>query len=432
VQEYPPERVEQITKVPAGKIRDAAVLYATTKPAKIGVSSNSTTHHYNGVQNHRAIALLAAITGNLGVAGGNMYPDPQQPFSDITLHERVADMPPGVGATRFPIWTKEIREMQSNAICDQIETGLPYPIKAIYGAGLNLQFFSNSRRMAENLKKLDFIAVNDYFNTPATQLADIVLPIASWMERPILLSDEREHVRLIEPAIEPVGESWPEWKIYSGLADRLGFGDLFWGGDFEKCADHMLEPLNITCRDLRQNPDGIKCPLPKKPERYYEKAGFQTPSGKVEIASSLLAEHGLDPLPVYKEPPESPLSCPDLAESYPLVLTSGARTAVYTHSQFRNIDRLRRVIPEPLADINPADAGPRNIKTGNRVEISTPRGRIEMTANVTDTILPGVVSLPHMWPDKSNVNILIDDRNLDPVSGFPPFKSQLCQVSKCI
>ena len=116
VQEYPPERVEQITRVPAAKIREAAILYATQKPAKIGMSGNSTTHHSNGVQNHRAIILLAAITGNIEVAGGNRCPIPPQPFNDITLHERVADMPPGVGSIRFPIWTQRIREMQSNAI----------------------------------------------------------------------------------------------------------------------------------------------------------------------------------------------------------------------------------------------------------------------------------------------------------------------------
>jgi anaerobic selenocysteine-containing dehydrogenase len=431
VQEYPPERVAQITWVPAAKIREAAILYATQKPAKIHLSANSTTHHSNGVQNHRAVILLAAITGNFEVAGGNRFSSYGLPITnDITLHERVDDMPPGVGSQRFPIWTKRYREMQSNAIADQIESSDPYPIKALFSAGLDIQFFPNSRRMVENLKKLDFIAVSEYFPTPGTQLADIVLPIASWLERPMLFAESGELVRLIEPAIEPVGESWPEWRIYSELAKRLGFGELFWDGDFEKCLNHRLEPLGITCDDLRQHPEGIKPAIPARPEKYYEKVGFQTPSGKVEIASATLAEHGLEPLPVYKEPPESPLSRPDLAESYPLVLTSGARVLAYTHSQFRNIAQLHRIMPEPLVDINPADARPRGIKSGDAVTVSSPRGNIKMKANVTDSILAGVVSTPHHWPGEANVNALIDDKNLDPISGFPPFKSQLCQVSK--
>ncbi len=431
VQEYPPERVEQITWVPAARIREAATLYATHKPAKIHMSANSTIHHTNGVQNHRAVILLAAITGNIEIAGGNRWcPYRLDITNDITLHERVAGMAPGVGSIRFPIWTKRYCEMQSNAIADQIESGDPYPIKALFSAGLDVQFFPNFKRMVESLKKLDFIAVTEYFATPATQLADIVLPIASWLERHILLTDVGDYVSLIEPAIEPVGESWPEWKIYSELARRLGFGDLFWNGDFEKCADYILEPLDLTCEDLKQHPEGIKRPLPKRPEKSYEKAGFQTPSGKVEIASATLAEHGLDPLPVYKEPAESPVSRPDLAKSYPLVLTSGARLLAYTHSQFRDIHQLRRLMPEPLVDINPADANPRGIKSGDTVTVSSPRGSIKMKANVTDTILAGAVSLPHHWPDEANINVLVDDQNLDPISGFPPFKSQLCQVTK--
>jgi len=284
--------------------------------------------------------------------------------------------------------------------------------------------------MVADLDKLDFIAVSEYFHTPGTQLADIVLPIASWLERHILLTDFGGYVKLIQPAVSPPGECRTEWDIYSALAKRLGFGDLFWDGSFEKCVDHILEPMKLTFNDLTLHPEGIKLPLQPRPEKHYEKTGFQTPSGKVEIASSALAEHGLDPLPAYKEPPEGPLSRPDMVSSYPLVMTSGARVMAYTHSQFRNIPRLRKMMPEPLVDIHPADAAPRNIKTGDKVIVTSPRGSIKMKANVTDTILTGVVSLPHHWPDEANVNLLVDDRTLDPISGFIPCKSQLCQVAK--
>ena len=431
LEEYTPERVEQITGVPADKLREAALLYATEKPSQIYLSVNSTTHHFNGVQNHRAIILLPALTGNLEVAGGNRWVAYGQPTNNITLHERVADMPPGIGSQRFPLWTSRYREMQSNAIADQIESGDPYPLKAMFSSGLDVQFFANSDRFAEAVKKLDFVAVSEYFHTDGTQLADIVLPIASWLERPILLADlGMENIKLIEPAIEPIGECRSEWNIYSELAKRLGFVDLFWDGDFYQCADYILEPLNITCDDLRQHPEGIYRPFPKRPEKHYETEGFQTPSGKLEIHSNDLAEQGLDALPVYHEPPESPLSRPDLADEYPLVLTSGARTLQYTHSQYRNIPALRDSMPEPLVDINPADAAPRGIRSGDPVTVSSPRGSVEMKANVTDTILAGVVSVPHLWTDKSNVNAIVDDRNLDPVSGFLPCKSLLCQVAK--
>ncbi|GAI51606.1 unnamed protein product, partial [marine sediment metagenome] len=144
VQQYPPERVEQITRVPAAKVREAAILYATEKPAKIGMSANATTHCSNGVQNHRAIILLPALTGNFEVPGGNRCPPDPLPTNDISLHERIADLPPGLGSDRFPIWTKLYREMEANVLADRIESGNPYPIKALFGAGLNIMHFPNS------------------------------------------------------------------------------------------------------------------------------------------------------------------------------------------------------------------------------------------------------------------------------------------------
>jgi len=430
VQEYPPEKVEEITWVPATKLREAAILYATQKPAKIGMSVNSTTHSSNGVQNHRAIILLSALTGNFEVPGGNRWPPVPIPTNDITFHERVANLPPGVGSDRFPIWTKLYREMESNVLADQIESGNPYPVKALFGAGLNIMFFPDSNRFVENLKKLDFIVVTEYFHTPSTQFADIVLPIASWLERRILVTRPGGYVSLIEPAIEPIGESWPEWKIFFELAKRLGLGNEFWDGDFEKCLSYILEPSGITVEDLRQHPEGIKYPLPPRPAKYYEKAGFQTPSGKVEISSSILAQYGHEPLPVYKEPVESPISRPDLAASFPLMMMSGARKLPFIHSQYQNIAQLRKLLPEPLIEINPSDAEPRGIQSGDMVTVSSPRGSIKLKADVTDVILPGMVMIPHQWPGEANVNLLVDDQNLDPISGFAPFKAQLCQVTK--
>jgi anaerobic selenocysteine-containing dehydrogenase len=429
-QQYPPAKVEQVTGVPAARIIEAATLYAARKPANILVSPVATTHCSNGVQNHRAVILLPALTGNLDIKGGNRgQSPPTAPLNRINLHERVASLPPGLGSQKFPLWTKLCEQMQSNTLAHHIETGSPYPIKALFGAGLNIMFFPNSNRLLENLKKLDFIAVTEYFHNAGTQLADIVLPIASWLERPILLT-KGSPIRLIEPAIEPLGESRSEWEIIAGLARRLGIGDEFWDGDFNKCFNYILDPSGITVDDLKKHPEGIEYPGTSRPEKHYEQVGFQTPSGKVEIASSILAQHSHDPLPVYIEPAESPLSRPDLATSFPLVLTSGARTIAFTHSQYRNIPRLRKIVPEPRLEINPGDAGPRGIKSGDMVVISSPRGSIRLKAEVSDIILPGAVHAPHNWPGEANVNILVDDHTLDPISGFAPYKSQLCQVAK--
>ena len=431
VQDYSPEKVQEITWVPAEKIRAAAILFAENRPGKIRTSPGATIHHQNGVQNTRAIFLLSAITGNIEVPGGNRMSPVAAQLNSITLQETVPSLAPGIGSQRFPLFTDLFEEMQSNAIVDQIVTGKPYPLKALFAAGLNLQFFPNSHRLEETLKKLNLIVDVDYFHTPATRISDIVLPISTWLERHILVARTGGEIKLVEPAIEPVGETWPEFKIYAELAKRLGLSDLFWGGDILKCFDYMLEPTGITVEDLKEAPDGvIKCQVPIREQKHYVMAGFQTPSGKVEIKSSILEKYGYDPLPVYKEPVESPISQPDLAQLYPLVLTTGARTISYTHSQHRNLKKLRSMVPEPLLEIHPDDAERRGIESGDMVAVSSPRGVVKVKTRVTDIILPGVVHLPHHWPDEANANILCDDGNLDPISGFPAFKSQLCQVIK--
>ncbi|MFC1905441.1 molybdopterin-dependent oxidoreductase [Chloroflexota bacterium] len=427
VKDYTPNKVAEITGVPADKIMEAALLYAKQKPSNLAVGQG-TTHHSNGVQCHRALILLPALTGNLDIPGGNCASPPPLPTNDITLHDRVENMSPGIGSARFPIWTSMYREFQSNLIGEQIETGKPYPLKAMLSAGLNPMYFPRSNRFVENVKKLDFVVVTDYFQTPGTQLADVVLPIASWLERHILITAPGG-ATLIEPAIEPVGDSWPECKIYFDLAKRLGIGAEFWNGDLESSFNEILQPSGITVDELVRQPDGtVKQPVDIRPAGYYERVGFQTPSGKVEIASATLAQHGIDPLPVYNEPAESPLSRPDVFDSFPLVLTTGAREFPFTHSQFRNVQRLRQLMPEPLVDINTADAKSRSIRTGDFVMIVSPRGSITMRANVTDGIMPGVVNAPHHWPGAANVNSITDDKNLDPISGFAPLKSSLCNV----
>jgi len=162
-------------------------------------------------------------------------------------------------------------------------------------------------------------------------------------------------------------------------------------------------------------------------DRIYRLRGFRTPSGKVEFDSEELRAAGHDGLPIYQEPAESPISTPDVAKDYPLVLTSGARTKFDTHSQHQYIERMRKAVPHPLVEIHPDDAAPRGIADGEPALVRSRRGAVQFIAKVTDRIKPGVVHCSHGW-NSANINELTDDRTLDPISGFPPFKSSLCEV----
>jgi anaerobic selenocysteine-containing dehydrogenase len=431
VGEYPPRRVATITGVPSQKIVEAARLYATSKPAKLQTSPCATVHTSNGVQNHRAILLLPALTGNLDVPGGNKMPAPAAPTNDITqFDEKLPLLEPQTGAGEFPIWSMFYREEQANATAEQLATGKPYPIKAMIGLGANVMIWPNTKRVAEAIGKLEFFAAADYFETVTTDLAEVVLPAATGLERAHLSVGPGGIARLRDPVVEPLGEAWSDGKILMELGVRLGLADQFWHGDLEACMNHILAPTGVTTTQLREHSHGLRL-VEEREARSYEQHGFNTPSGKVEISSSILAEHGFDPLPTYREPAESPVSTPDVAERFGLVLTTGARSKAYTHSQFRRLPELRKLMPEPVVQISIEDATARRIRTGDRVVIESRRGRIEVEADVTDRVQPGVVHVYHGWAE-ANVNELTDHRALDPLSGYPPLKSALCEIRPAV
>ncbi len=149
----------------------------------------------------------------------------------------------------------------------------------------------------------------------------------------------------------------------------------------------------------------------------------------MELYSDTMATLGYDPLPVYLEPSQSPSSTSELVQNYPLVLTTGARSLGNLHSQLRNIPKLRKISPEPLADINTATAISVGISDGDWIEVSTPHGVIRIKASVTEDIIPGLVSIPHGWA-QANVNELTSELGGDPISGIPSLKAGLCNIRK--
>ena len=168
------------------------------------------------------------------------------------------------------------------------------------------------------------------------------------------------------------------------------------------------------------------------------KPGFETPSGKFEIASSVLEEYGYDPLPRYVEPKESPASKPELAKRFPLVFNSGARHNVDLHTLHHSIPALTKERPVPTVMMNVVDAARRGISSGDKVLIRTLRGQVAMYAVVTDDIVEGAIEASGAgggalgsadWQEAC-VNELTDLNNYDPISGFPAYKALLCDVTK--
>jgi anaerobic selenocysteine-containing dehydrogenase len=470
VEDYPPEKVEKITWVPADQIRAMARMYATTKPACIS-PRNALDQHTNASCAIRAINTLMAVTGNLDIKGGNIFTIPvSMGLKDLKLFDK---LPPEQAAKKIGtdrvLWSKLSDTWPSAhtpSLWDAILDEDPYPVKAMMVVAANPALTcADSNVVQAALKKLDFLVVVDLFMTPTAELADIVLPACTFFEQTRFVTydihadhgwNSTSRLALSPKVIEPLGESWSNWKIICELGRKMRYEKYFPWQTREQAIDEELEPLGITCDDLKKHPEGLIITLPpflytKKKGIFgkairgimklavfrdypymfkkYEMQGFMTPSKKVEIYSERLKEYGYDPLPVYREPAESPISQPDLAREYPFILIAGTKLEPYTHSMMRNIPVLRQHVPENLVEINPEAAVGLGIRDGDLVKVSSPRGHIRCKARVTDIIDRRVVHMYHGFKE-SNCNILTDHKAFDPITGSVGMKSLLCRVIK--
>lgn len=298
--EMTPERAQDITGVDANLIREAARMYATTKPASIMTSAAPVVHHTNGVQNYRAVFCLIGLTGNFDIHGGNLMNRPSLVHmpggfptreGEFTLASRLKDLPERVGSRRFPVWDRLTTQAQACDIPRQILTEGPYPLKAAFCMGFNHRMFPDSQGFIDAFSKLDFIAVADPFLTDSAKYADIVLPVCTSVERSEARCWPMGYVMLSQPAIEPVGQSRSDVDIIAQLSKKLGLGDDLLESGFDACLDWMLEPSVLSVAELKKHPVGMFVPDFKKPaERKYADQGFKTPSGKFEFVSSVLSE----------------------------------------------------------------------------------------------------------------------------------------------
>jgi len=470
IEDYPPEKVEKVTWVPAQRIRQIARMYATTKPACIS-PRNALDQHTNASCAIRAIDMLMAITGNLDVKGGNLIVIPiSMALEDQKLYEKLPPEAEGkkIGADKclYSKLSKTWPSAHTPSVWDAVIQNNPYPIKAMFVMAANpLLTCANTKVVEKALRKLDFLVVTDIFMTPTAELADIVLPSCTFLEttRFVTYDTHADHgwnvtsrIGLSPKVVEPLWESRSDWKIICELGRKMGYGEYFPWETEEEAIDCTLRPLGITCEELAGHPEGIIISTPpflyKKlsgffgsmmrevmkvvkfrnyPEMYkkYEMNGFMTPSKKVEIYSERLDKLGYDPLPVYREPSESPVSRPDLAKHYPLILIAGSKLEMYTHSMMRNIPGLRKQCPKNLLEINPEIAQKLNLRNGELARVESPRGSITCPTSVTDRIDARVVHLYHGFKE-SNCNVLTDHKAFDPITGSTGLKSLLCRVNK--
>jgi len=444
VQRFPPEKVEAITRVPKATITTLAREIAAAKGASLAMYTGL-EYTNSGVQNIRAVLSLWAITGNLDVPGGLVF----RSRSPVRFPRVSLEPPKGVkpiGADKYPLFCDVLKAAQFMEAPRAILNGDPYPVRALLVLGASiLTNLPNPDLWKECFRKLDFMVVFDRFMTGDALYADIVLPGTTNFENLGYQKYPGGYCQLRPKVIEPIGEARSSFQFLTQLAAKLGYGHLFPATEEERI-QFVFKDGPVSLEDLKAHPEGVRFDAGRMEYRKYEKGllrrdgkpGFNTPSGKVELVSSMLEKYGYDGLPVYVEPKEGPLGSPELCKKYPLVLNTGARLQSAFRSQHLNIPGLLKLQPKPQVLINPFDAEARGISDGSRVWVESPRGKVGVRARVTDDVMTGQVELnvgggspiqAEEWRE-ANANFVTDFENRDPISGFPVYKALLCDVRR--
>jgi cysteine desulfurase NifS len=445
VQHFGPEVVEGITGVPAATIRELARSLGRATGA-CPIMYTGLEYSNSGIQAIRAVHTLFALAGHLDVPGGIGLAMHGSHFP-INRSSNIANPAPerAVARDRLPLYTHYRGEGHATGLIDAVLHGDPYPIRGlIIHGGSILTSWPQTPIWRETLSRLDFLVTIDRQLTADAAYADIVLPATTMFEIESYMT-YGPVFRLRERMIEPVGEARNDYLIMAQLAARLGYGNRFPQTE-EAMIRQALDGSGFTLEDVRAAGGQIRIDAPMMEYRKWEKGGlrpdgqpgFDTPTGKFEIWSTVLEDYGYEPLPRYTEPVEGPLAAPELARDFPLVFNSGARPQTDFRSQHHGIPGLVKDHPEPTVEMNPVDATARGIADGDLVEVRTPRGAVPFRAVVNGQIMAGAVECsmgggtpvgPRAWQEW-NVNELTDLTNRDQITGFPVYKALLCEVVK--
>ena len=436
VADFTPEWAAEICEVSAEDIYHISRIFAGAKSACIEAGICSLDQQINGFQTNRALAILQAITGNINKPGG-WCQNPFMRMPDLRLVDGYQGQMP-IGCKDYPIfhgfWGITSPYGRQMDLPEAILNENPHPVRAMLVHGSNMvAAWPDSDLFTQALKNLDLLVVMDLFMTQTAKLAHFVLPASANPERLGVamnygLTGGMSYCLLNRRIIDPPGECWPDWKYFAELGRRMGYGEYFpWQTD-EEMVDYLLQPSGITRQQLEeQHPSGMSFG-----ERAFDMTGkIRTPSGKIELYSATLRDAGYEPFPSYVAGPEDPVCTPDLAGDYPLTAVTGMRSPYYAGWQFKSIQEIRRMEPDPQVDVNPRDASPLGIGNGEEVYVETPDKTIRMKACLTEDIKPGVIGISHGWEGTHNENVLAKNQPNDPVTGYPALmRNFACRLRK--
>jgi anaerobic selenocysteine-containing dehydrogenase len=425
--EFPPARAAAACGVTEEEIINFAREYATTRPAAIRINYGLQRHAGGGMA-VRAICCLPALTGAWRDAGGGVLLSTSGmfPFNEAALH-------------RPDLIRGNPRTINMSRLGEALTEAAP-PVRALYVYNSNPAAVApDQSKVIEGLKRDDlFTVVHDQFQTDTADYADIVLPATTQLEhRDVVKPYGHYYLVYNEPAIEPLGEAKPNSEVFRLLAEAMGFEeDCFRETDEDiiraalSTTDHRFE--GVTLERLKR--DGwARLNLPETFAPFAE-GGYPTESGKCELYSERMRQAGLDPLPAYIPPRESPATAPELAARFPLQLISPPANT-FLNSTFSHQESFLRGERQPFILLNPEDARRREIGDGQMVRVWNDRGECRLVARISTRVRPGVGCALSIWwnklsPGYTNVNQTVSQALTD-IGGGATFYDNLVEVAKC-
>jgi len=422
VKDYTPEKVEEITGVPADDVRKAARMYANAGNSMLFYAMGI-TQHSTGTQNVYSTANIAMLCGMLGKASAGVNPlrgqNNVQGACDMAClpnvfpgYQKVTDS--SVVAKFEQAWGVKLSDKVGLTVSEIIKGAEEGNVKALYIMGENPMVSDpDINHVGKALQNLDFMVVQDIFLSETAELADVVLPAASFAEKDGTFTNTERRIQRVRKAIEPVGDSKPDWVIITELMNLMGYDKTY-----DNAADIMEEIAEVTPQyggvDYdRIEGEGLQWPCPDKDHpgtKFLHEGKFARGKGLFKPAPYIPA----------KELPD---------EKYPLLLTTGRVLYHYhTRTMTGRVDGLNKIIPESYIEINPCTAEKLSIEDGDKVKVTSRRGTVEVKAKVTDIIDDNVVFMPfHFAEGAANK---LTNPVFDEIAKIPEYKVCAVKVEK--
>jgi len=422
VTSYTPEKVAEISGIPAEDLIKAARIYGQAEVASI-VYAMGITQHTTGTDNVLSLANLAMLTGNIGKSFSGVNPlrgqNNVQGACDLGAlpnvysgYQKVAE--PATREKFKKAWGVALPTESGLTVVEMMHAAAEERLKAMVIMGENPMISDpNLNHVEQALKSLDFLVVQDIFLTETAQLADVVLPAASFAETQGTFTNTERRVLPVNKAIEPPGQARPDWEILCDLSTRMGFPM-----HYENAAQIMDEIASVTpiyggIHHHRLHDEGLQWPCPNDDHpgtKFLHRDTFSRGVGRF---------HPVDYLP--------PAELPDA--QYPFVLSTGRILYHYhTGSMSRRSEALNAYVNEGYAEIHPNDVARLELHDGETVRVRTRRGEIETKVMATQRVAEGSVFIPFHFVE-GPANRLTNDA-LDPKAKIPELKVAACQIEK--